>query len=250
MIEEIYIPPVTQCCCAWTDLLGFSELYKKYKWSLSALVKDYKKLGTPYVKGYVHFDRLYKMLIMTYHTIDPIIEKAIFINDGFARNVDVCGPVTHPFPLLSWFRETIFKHEHYCSHGHQSDFPGVRTVVTFGERTDFGFDTANVSDYAGKEIKNDEIVIYSPRHFQNNLAFAKAYLIETTVSKCRNWKVQSDYFIERDFIYFLIEHLDGKYFIVDNYYEFSDRESKEAILKDEPIKILFQVQGSLNNSVE
>lgn len=237
MIEEIYIPPVTPCCCAWTDLLGFSNLYTHYNWSLSALVKDYNELGGEYERGYIHFDRLHKLLMMTHMTVDPSYERVIAINDGVARNVDLEGSMANPLPFLCWIRETIFKHELYCKQGIKNGFPGVRTTIAIGERTDFGFENTTMSDFLRKQVQPNDVIVYSPRPFQNNLAFAKAYLIETSISASRKTDERSNYFIESDFLSFLVKCLDGQSFTVPRYYEFDD-----DTFSGEPEQIAFSAE--------
>lgn len=227
MVDEIFIPTVIPCCCAWTDLLGFGSFYSQYNWSLSSLVREYTKFGRGYVRGYAHFDRLYKLLWMTHATIDGSYERAIAINDGVARNVDLTGEMQNPFPLLSWLRETICKQDFYCEHGSRMGMPGARTVVALGERMDFGFRDTTLGMITRRKIDEDDIVVYSPRQFQNNLAFAKAYLIDATITKSRSRPIKTDYYIDNDFLSFLVTGLNGKSFYISHLFGLDDMSSSD-----------------------
>lgn len=161
---------ITECFCMWSDLLGFGEAFQEGNWTFAhpATLRN--------------AERLRDLTTCFYTSADPLHEVALVLNDGLARVYDMPADRADPQLFLRWFHTILFNHWHVNTIDHEAGRPGLRSVLTFGERmiTWRGPTTLHERlQYSGPRPKlDDRICIYSPDEFQLNLAFSKAYLIE------------------------------------------------------------------------
>ncbi len=167
---------IIKCFCIWSDLLGFGQAFEDGKWSFSdeATKKNIERL---------------KRLEHSIHSSNaPEKEVAFILNDGLARVYDLPKPVLEASAFLWWFHTTLSNHWMVNSVDIQNNHPGMRSVLSFGERLSSWKGNKTYGDhfYGDSKYKREadkKICIYSPEEFQLNLAFSKAYIIESGGSK-------------------------------------------------------------------
>lgn len=160
----------------WSDLLGFGSAFKDGLWSFNN--ESTKK----------NIDRLRRLEHSLHRSNDPRKEVAFVLNDGLARVYDLPIIGIDSLEFLWWFHFTVSNHWIANAADMQYGSPGMRSVLTFGERIGSWRGHTTYGDhFLGntklKKIADQKICIYSPDEFQLNLAFSKAYLIETAGSK-------------------------------------------------------------------
>jgi hypothetical protein len=135
-----------------------------------------------------NIDRLRRLEHSLHRSNDPRKEVAFVLNDGLARVYDLPRIGIESFEFLFWFHFAISNHWIVNAADMQYGSPGMRSVLTFGER--IGSWRGNtiygdhfLGDTRSKKIADQKICIYSSDEFQLNLAFSKAYIIETEGSK-------------------------------------------------------------------
>ena len=162
---------IVKTFCVWSDLLGFSTPFAEGNWSFD---NDQSRRNIA---------RLSNMWQVAHSASSPLDEVALFLNDGIARVHDYEPELETPGDMLRWFDQMFRYHGTISAVDLQNGFPGIRTVLCFGERVKIGKSTILASDcIVGwsefRERLRDKICVYSPVEFQLNLAFSKAYFIE------------------------------------------------------------------------
>jgi hypothetical protein len=169
--------PIIDCFCLWSDLLGFGRTFEEGGWSFSS---D-KVRNTA--------QRLADIERMLFQSNAPTQEYVFLLNDGVARNLDW----PHPLPgyssgVLHWLQSVLTNHWQINAIEKQNGHPGMRSVLCSGQRMDLRKATKSslsqvLASQSMAERLDQDISVYSPRQFQMNLAFAKAYLLEGLGSK-------------------------------------------------------------------
>ena len=110
-------------------------------------------------------------------TVNTVGTKLVF-NDGFASTIDFDVTSSESYQKVLIFREGIIKDYESIKYTDQrKGFPGVRGVITIGQR--FSYDSCNISS----DVFTNRIVSYFPSAFQMNTAFSKAFLMEESGSR-------------------------------------------------------------------
>lgn len=169
--------PVIECFCMWSDLLGFGNAFQEGNWSFQNDIAE---------KNIARLQRLESSL---YTSNDPSKEVALVLNDGLARIYDLPKLESESSQFLWWLHLAIANHWLVNANDQQFGNPGLRSVLTFGERVRTWRGSKSWGDHhliGSSEMKlfaNKKICIYSPEEFQLNLAFSKAYIIDSLGKK-------------------------------------------------------------------
>ncbi|MDH4235050.1 MAG: hypothetical protein OEV15_07950, partial [Gallionella sp.] len=119
----------------------------------------------------------------------PTQEYVLLLNDGVARNFDCPHPKSgYLSGVLHWLQSTLTNHWQINAHEQQNGNPGMRSVLCTGQRMNIREATRTslsqvIAPQPIAEFLARDISVYSPRQFQMNLAFSKAYLLESLGSK-------------------------------------------------------------------
>ena len=166
---------ITECFCMWSDLLGFGNPFQDAQWTF----RNKRALE--------NVQRLRDLSHCLYSSADPLREVALVLNDGLARVYDAPGEQADPQSLLRWLHSILLNHWQVNAVDHERGRPGLRSVLTFGERvaTWNGATTLHeMTQFSGTRPKlENRTCIYSPHELQMNLAFSKAYTIESVGSQ-------------------------------------------------------------------
>ncbi|MGD0349028.1 MAG: hypothetical protein ABSB84_01765 [Verrucomicrobiota bacterium] len=190
--------------CVWSDLLGFSKPFAEGSWSFE---NNHCRQNIV---------RLSKIWQVAHSASSPLDEVALFLNDGIARVHDFEPEMETPRDLLFWVDQMLRYHGTISSLDRQNSFPGVRTVLCFGERAKMGSSLIPASDYVAgssefQERLKQKICVYSPSEFQLNLAFSKAYFIERLGSRIGLEK-SSAFYIEEAAVNVISDFLHNRCF--------------------------------------
>lgn len=164
---------IIQSFCIWSDLLGFGNAFIEGEWSLNS------------VSSQKNIERLKRLETSLHRSNDPSKEVAFVLNDGLARVYDLPNPNEDVTQFLWWLHTALSNHWLLNASDMQYGSPGVRTVMSFGDRVKAWRGHTTYGDHflgntKHKEIADKKICIYSPDEFQLNLAFSKAYIIESS----------------------------------------------------------------------
>jgi len=162
---------IINCFCCWSDFLGFSDNFEKGRWTFSS---------EPSQKN---IERLLGIWSFLHATHSPQAEVSIFLNDGVARTFDITEETKNPKSVVLWFVLACQHHLDCSRNDVVNGFPGLRGVMSYGERVQLGEETQHLSDYLYGSPEaharfGARVCVYSPKETQLNLAFARAYIIE------------------------------------------------------------------------
>lgn len=168
MTSEDAVP----CFCIWSDLLGFGAAFQEGGWSFDSEASQQ------------NIQRLRSLKNSFYTSNDPRKEVAVLLNDGLARTYDLPCSDTDATGFLWWLHSALSNHWIVNANDSERGWPGMRSVLAFGERVASWPDQKTWGDHfignTNLKLQADQkICIYSPVEFQLNLAFSKAYLIES-----------------------------------------------------------------------
>ncbi len=181
--------------CFWSDLLGFGNIFFERNWNLNSenQISIFNRLKT----AHSEFLRL---------TI-PHGEKSLILNDGLVK-VGIVDQLNHPDLIGLFLRGCIWTHMKINEKELESNLPGCRSIISFGQSIDYLEEEIKFDDYVVNYSKKDSdnlssvasengnpTLVYNPSAFQMNTAFSKAYILDSLGSK---------YGIENNKIY--IEH--------------------------------------------
>lgn len=171
-MEELVI----ETFCIWCDLLGYGEPFIKSNWNL------YKS------ESMQNLIRIKSLADTFRNTNFFMAEKGLMLNDGIIRNLDLFPSNKHAYNYLFWFERTIMDFDHLNYIDKSNGFPGARAVLTFGHRYQY-MDNETTAGYymqATPDVKKEydkNTILYSPKEFQMNTAFSKAYIMESYGSR-------------------------------------------------------------------
>ncbi len=170
--------------CFWSDLLGFGNDFYKNQWNLDHELKNkiFKRLRNAHKEFLIN-------------TI-PLIETSMVLNDGLVKvcNVD-SRSANHPDIIGLYIRGCINTHIRINKIEKDSNLPGCRSILTFGESIDYILDNVTIDDYVANYTKknpnglseiaktNNDIVVYNPSPFQMNTAFSKSFILDSLGSQ-------------------------------------------------------------------
>lgn len=183
---------IKETFCLWCDLLGYGQPFIDSEWNL-------------YDKRVIQNINRIDNLKWIFHNInDYPIEKTLMMNDGFIRNMDIVSIQDGMQQrYLYWFNAILnsFCKLNRCDKKY--GFPGARGVLTYGHRFDYMDNQLTAADIVQTSKENipkyeKNILVYSPKEFQMNTAFSKAYIMESAGS--RAGIVGSNLYIDIDFL--------------------------------------------------
>ncbi|UUV17574.1 hypothetical protein NRK67_01710 [Fusobacteria bacterium ZRK30] len=162
--------------CMWSDLLGYGAPLKKSKWQLNT--KDAK-------------ENLLRITLLEphFHVRNNSEEVSLVLNDGIIRSLDFKGELDYyERKYLSWLSRAILNYNILNESDIKNNFYGLRSVLSIGDR--FSYMNERVS-MASNTIAHSSVIetlkkktaIYSPKEFQMNMAFSKAYIMESSGSR-------------------------------------------------------------------
>lgn len=166
-------PKIYKCIVAWSDLLGFSNALIQNDWSISPNIIN------------TNFKRVQSLQALVVSEHSPADEKIFMLNDGLARNFDIdIGHFTFD-NFAGWLFMIIRMHTNINLQESFHNHPGLRTVLSFGERSVYGIEKLSLSSYIEGFGDMQDVcpIIYSPFEFQMNLAFSRAYILENAGSR-------------------------------------------------------------------
>lgn len=164
-IDSTYI--IKDCICGWYDLLGYGKPFVDSKWNLNDM------------RCYNNFERIKKLKI--YFSVSlaaKVLGTKLSFNDGFASTIDVDFTSVTGYNDVLLFLEGILNDFIAINHNDQQNgFPGVRGIISFGQR--FSYDDYDTSF----DVVANKTYAYSPTEFQMNTAFSKAFIMEESGSR-------------------------------------------------------------------
>jgi len=173
--------------CVWSDLLGFGNVFFDNNWTLTSEQK---------MCIYQRLQRAHSIIL---HNSSPFYERNLILNDGFAKVFRVPTRLEdiNSIHLLSlYLRSSIENHIRINETEKEFGYAGCRTVLSFGEGIEYLSDEIRFDDYVanytkpkGQEISSiaknngNPVIIYNPKELQMNIAFSKAYTLESGGSR-------------------------------------------------------------------
>jgi hypothetical protein len=152
--------------------LGFGDTFEKGGWTFANDVSQ------------KNIHRLSTIWESFHDSSSPPDEVALFLNDGIARVFDVTDETRDPKRILRWFVFACIYHMASSHTDGANGFAGARGVLSYGERVLLGREIKILSDYTVGSADlpsrlGNRVCVYSPKEFQLNLAFSRAYIIES-----------------------------------------------------------------------
>ena len=169
--------------CSWTDLLGFGGTIFSSGWkpSLEEIKFLYKRI-TAVQKAWSR-------------SINSTSDFALTLNDGFVR-CTLIEKLGHLDLISLWLRASVFAHLDILREEKATGWPGCRTVVTHGLSLQHSVSELRFDDFIMTYTKSDPnqisrvseeignpLIFVNPLPLQLNLAFARAYLLDTGGSR-------------------------------------------------------------------
>lgn len=213
-IDEIVQPKVNLAISAWTDLLGFGSCLDNIGWNLNHYERHFKTIA--------RIESFRKSV----SRLGGRNSTYFVLNDGIGMTRDVSAEPVHLTSLWLALFLCIRRHHLWNKRDKAASFPGARTVIAAGQRlVDPGWVEGLSTKPRGFDIRKpnfitigdipeppigpniDRIALYTPREFQLNLAFAKAYTLDTMGS--RHGLKGSHIFMEESVVRLLKFRFDG-----------------------------------------
>lgn len=213
--------------CAWSDLLGFGSHFTKTNWHISK--SQWNTISNRLNNFYKiccqnHSPQSYMFMLN-----DGVI-KTYFINSTKEKNI--FNQIQY---IEFWFREIVITQYRVNKQEKTDNFPGVRTVISFGEKLEYSFDEIKFDDYVINACRNDEglsklaknngnpTIISNPYPLQMNTALSKSYILDS-LGSAKGISGNKIYIDESVFIY--LKKMVDKTDIL----EFNERKNDEGKL--------------------
>ena len=210
-LARLPAPKVADSLCCWSDLLGFGAPLSESNWEPSKEVLEA-----------VH-KRITSAQSVVYANMSPLLETALFLNDGLVRCARL-DSINHIQLLSFWLRGCVQSHIGINGSEAERGLPGVRTILAHGKQLIHDHHQVTLEDFVLNYTKTGEggtssftqevrdiPVAMNPTFMQMNLAFSKAYIIESGGS--RLGVSGNGFYVEEDFLRFLVafaESLHGE----------------------------------------
>lgn len=183
---------IKETLCLWCDLLGYGKPFIDSGWNLhdKRVIQNINRINN------------LKMVFQNVNSFPS--EKTLIMNDGFIRNMDIVSiDDGMQQNYLYWFNCILNNFYTLNRVDKQCDFSGARGVLTYGHRFDYMNNQLTLADIMQTSKENipkyeKNILVYSPKEFQMNTAFSKAYIMESAGS--RAGIVGSNLYIDIDFL--------------------------------------------------
>ncbi|MCK5608710.1 hypothetical protein KAR91_42930 [Candidatus Pacearchaeota archaeon] len=192
-IDEIVHPKSRRVICSYSDLLGFGHNLDRIKWKI-----EHKEIHYQSIKRI-------EFLIEKARVINMRRTTTLALNDCFAMNFDIDeSEDIPPWEIWQFLIYSARIHKSLNKGDKKMGNPGVRTVWTAGERLfDPSWVEGRSSEPKGQDIGHPRlhwvsprgkphpetvremrrISSYTPREFQLNIAFSKAFTLEEQGSR-------------------------------------------------------------------
>ncbi|PWJ70558.1 hypothetical protein B0O40_0400 [Ruminococcaceae bacterium R-25] len=167
-IHEDCIKLIPTICC-WYDLLGYGAPFVESSWNL----RDPKCI--------TNFQRIDKIGAWHWGVLSLPFGPRMVLNDGMAACMDIPDNLNDVYLFLTYFESIINDYDHIRGIDQASGYPGVRGVISCGDRYEYEYSDTGISITSSAE--RPKTVFYHPREFQMNTAFSKAFIIEESGSK-------------------------------------------------------------------
>lgn len=197
--------------CLWCDLLGYGSPFINTNWNLHS--EEARK----------NFQRVTKLQYLFRSIGFYPIEKSLILNDGFIRSVDVVDFPQGIQGYIYWLNSILDNFNVLNSVDQEGGFPGVRGVLTYGQRFEYMNDSVTAGDIVQtspeRKKKYEKLtLIYSPKEFQMNTAFSKAYIIENSGSRAGIYgsNLYIDYMFLNEFKELIENSKTSKYLRIDS----------------------------------
>jgi hypothetical protein len=181
-------PTISLNLCAWSDLLGFGSHFTKNNWKLSE--KEWQKVTD-------RLDSFYKIHSRYFSDLNGFM---FVLNDGvikthFLKKVSKENSINILHGIELWIRNIVMAHISIFEEEVSNEFPGARTVIAFGEKSEYSFSEARIDDFVLNYTRpkggfsniakgtGNPIIISNPKELQMNTALAKAYILDDMGSK-------------------------------------------------------------------
>jgi len=194
------------CLCCWYDVYNFGTCLAKNNWQLgnAAVLELMEVLNNVYnvAAGY--------RLPTGSHVTVPRLDRVLVLNDGVARTTDV-SESEEPHLMAQYLVQLLSKH-YLLAPILDREGLGLRTVLAGGERiqyapTGVGSDETIESWKISRDETVDGILPYNPAEFQMNVAFSRAYIIESAGHK---YGIENGWlYFDQSFVQTLRSHLPG-----------------------------------------
>lgn len=168
---------IKETFCLWCDLLGYGKPFIDAGWNLY----DERVL--------LNIERISRLKDMFQSANNYPIEKSLIMNDGFIRSMDIISAYNGTQQnYLYWFNQVLNNFLLLNRIDKNTGFPGARAVLTYGHRFEYMSDRITAADVVFTSPENipkyeKNTIVYSPKEFQMNTAFSKAYIMEDAGSK-------------------------------------------------------------------
>ncbi len=181
-------PTISLNLCAWSDLLGFGSHFTKNNWKLSE--KEWHKITD-------RLDSFYKIHSKHFSASNGFM---FVLNDGviktyFLEKISKDNSINILHGIELWLRNIVMSHIFIIKSEISNNFPGARTVIAFGEKSEYTFSEARIDDFVLNYTRpkggfsniakgtGNPIIISNPKELQMNTALAKAYILDDMGSK-------------------------------------------------------------------
>ena len=181
-------PTISLNLCAWSDLLGFGSHFTKNNWKLSK--KEWQKVTN-------RLDLFYKIHSRYFSDLNGFM---FVLNDGvikthFLKKVSRENSINILHGIELWIRNIVMAHIVIFKEESSNNYPGARTVIAFGEKSEYSFTEARIDDFVLNYTRptdglsniaqgtGNPIIISNPKELQMNTALAKAYILDEMGSK-------------------------------------------------------------------
>lgn len=217
-IDFIVKPIIKNVICSYSDMLGFGSCLNNLGWDLTKKEENYKSI------------KRLSFFVERAQKIGGLNSTCFALNDCLAINYDL--PEHEPvfLPGVWGFIMYLARNHLLLNETDQKiGFPGVRTVWTGGQRLfdpqwvegistePSGIDVSTVKGVywvaqtpegpPGLKKKLARVATYTPREFQLNIAFSKAYKLE---GKGSSIGLQGPgLYVDESFLEVLVKTLDG-----------------------------------------
>ena len=198
---------IKEVFCIWCDLLGYSTPFVDSNWNLYDL------------RTVKNFERITRLTTEFQRMNFELNERSLVLNDVFIRSTDIEKMSDNSLYNIIWLEQTIMNFYHLNQIDKSMNFPGARGILTYGHRYNYMSNQLTLADITQsteerlKELSKTTLV-YSPKEFQMNTGFSKAYIMESAGS--RAGLSGSNLFIDKEFIDIFIKYINTKkaYFII------------------------------------
>ena len=156
--------------CCWYDLLGYGTPFIESSWDLRnpKCIENYKRIDQIGSWGWGYLSL-------------PFGPRMV-LNDGIAACLDVPSDLSKAYEFLCYFESIIFDYNSIRTIDERSGYPGVRGVISCGDRYEYDTNDTSVV-FSPFEPEEGRTCFYHPREFQMNTAFSKAFIMEESGKK-------------------------------------------------------------------